>query len=317
LKDRQGVDIEPVAELPEAKEEEATEADPWGSTMAAAIATNLISLVGVVFLVPVCMKASANHVTEFQSLSSGFAAGAILACAFFLLLYESTHLIAVEWKNEVDVLWRWGTMIMAGFLLPALTHIVVTAVMGGQKKSDSEAALRPASTRARLISGILIGDFFHNLCDGFFLAAAFKGCGESFGWTVLLGTIIHEIPQEIADYTLLTGPEVAWKPVKALLSNFVSGLGVVFGAVIILASEIGDGSTGLLLAFGGGVYLHVAATECMPRIYKGGLSPKVQVGSQMAFFVGAIVIGLVLIKHEHCVPEAADGDSDPHAGHHH
>jgi UTP--glucose-1-phosphate uridylyltransferase len=173
--------------------------------------------------------------------------------------------------------------------------------------------------RARLFMGVNMGDFFHNMCDGFFLAAAFKGCGSSFGWRVATGTILHEIPQEFADYVILTGPRMGLSPLKALVCNFMSGLGVVVGAVIVLLADLENDAIGLLLAFGGGVYIHVGATECMPKMYSPELSPRARTAAMVAFIIGAVLIGLILLDHEHCVPPAKPGEEpvDPHAGHNH
>ena len=70
-----------------------------------------------------------------------FAAGALLACAFFLLLFEATQHVAVGWSAEVDVLWRWGTMILAGLVLPPVVEticsIIMLAVKGGSAASPS------------------------------------------------------------------------------------------------------------------------------------------------------------------------------------
>merc|ERR1719161_1161893 len=109
------------------------------------------------------------------------------------------------------------------------------------------------------------------------------------------------------------------KPLKALLCNFISGLGVVVGAVIVLVSDLENDAIGLLLAFGGGVYIHVGATECMPKMYAKELSPKARAAAVLAFIVGAVLIGLILLDHEHCVPPAKPGEEpvDPHAGHNH
>jgi hypothetical protein len=50
-------------------------------------------------------------------------------------------------------------------------------------------------------------------------------------------------------------------------------------------------------------------------------SPKLRIAALFMFAVGAVLIGLILIDHEHCVPPApvgADGvAADPHAGHNH
>jgi len=337
LKDDHGDDIEPKAELPH-KEEATTKAatthdddKPWGAAIGASVLVNLVTLIGVIFLVPAFRKLAVDYANELNSIIGGFAGGALLSCAFFLLLFEATHLVATGWSEEVDVLWRWGTMILAGYLLPGLVDNA-TSLLVGSRTQDSSAAAEGADgdaqkvaadtgsgvTRARLIAGVLIGDFFHNLCDGIFMGAAFKGCGSSFGWGVALGTILHELPQEISDYVILTGPGVGFSPIIALVTNFASGLSVILGAVCILASDIDDSTTGLLLAFGGGVYLQIAATECMPRAFSDKISAKIRIAATGAFIIGAILIGLVLLDHEHCVPSttSADGTVKPAGGHH-
>lgn len=139
------------------------------------------------------------------------------------------------------------------------------------------------------------------------MGAAFKGCGNSFGWGVTVATVLHELPQELADYVLLTGPGLSLSPVKALTCNFVAGLGVLLGTIIIFATEVDDATTGLLLAFGGGVYIHIGAVECLPRVYAHGMSSTVKVQSVIAFIFGAILIGLILLDHEHCIPPPPPG----------
>jgi zinc transporter ZupT len=173
--------------------------------------------------------------------------------------------------------------------------------------------------RIRILAAVLIGDFFHNLCDGIFIGAAFKGCGKSVGWTVTLSTVLHELPQEIADYYILTSPGAALGPVLALVLNFVSGMSVVLGAIIVLASDPDDSSVGMLLAWGAGVYLHIGAVECMPKIYEAKLSAWLRVASVLAFILGTVLIGLVLLDHEHCVPAvpSTEGASPPSGGGHH
>merc|ERR1711957_96552 len=141
-------------------------------------------------------------------------------------------------------------MILAGFFLPAVIETVACAVSSGWQAKDGKDSEEKASgekeaadftTRARIIAGILVGDFFHNLCDGFFLGAAFSGCGSDFGWKVAIGTIAHEFAQELADYTVLTGPEAGLQPFMALVLNFLSGISVLLGTVIVLSVKVSDG----------------------------------------------------------------------------
>lgn len=198
-----------------------------------------------------------------------------------------------------------------GIVYAKLSPEAKTAAENGDEK-DVVKVKSVVVSRSRIMSGVLIGDFFHNLCDGFFLGAAFKGCGSDFGWRVLAGTVAHELAQELADFLVLTGPDAKLPPIVALTLNFVSGLGVLLGVVIVMSSEVTSDMIGILLAVGGGVYLHVAATECMPKAYSEQLSLRTRAICVAAFFLGVIGIGLVLLDHEHC----AAGD-DPHAGHNH
>eukprot|EP00441_Pelagodinium_beii_P009105 CAMPEP_0197704732 /NCGR_PEP_ID=MMETSP1338-20131121/126082_1 /TAXON_ID=43686 ORGANISM="Pelagodinium beii, Strain RCC1491" /NCGR_SAMPLE_ID=MMETSP1338 /ASSEMBLY_ACC=CAM_ASM_000754 /LENGTH=558 /DNA_ID=CAMNT_0043288635 /DNA_START=47 /DNA_END=1723 /DNA_ORIENTATION=+ len=419
FKDSVGEDIEPQAELPH--EESTEKIVPTGSAIGASILVNLVTFVGVVLMVPAVSRAAKAKQEIFLGVLFAFAAGALLSCAFFLLLFESTHLVATGWTAEVDVLWRWGTMILAGLILPAFIETLATfalkklmcfgdggtmilaglilpafietlatfaliasgkeqkpeeekpevIVVGTAETADgapvvpTEAASQEKSltekadfkVRARLIGGVCVGDFFHNLCDGFFLGAAFKGCGESFGWGVaaatllheipqeiadfavltalgdffhnlcdgfFLGaafkgcgesfgwgvaaaTLLHEIPQEIADFAILTGPEAGLSNMAALAVNFVSGLSVLLGTAIILFTDVSNDAIGLLLAFGGGVYIHVGAVDCMPKMYNSNFSLVQRLACLLSFIVGAVAIGLILIGHEHCVPEGGDG----------
>jgi len=104
-----------------------------------------------------------------------------------------------------------------------------------------------------------------------------------------------------------------------LALNFLSGTGVLLGTVIVLSIDVSDGDIGMLLAYGGGTYLYIAFAECMPKVMMGVMPGKTRLMGIFAFCIGAIGIGLVLLKHEHCIPPAADGaaPADPHAGHNH
>ncbi|CAE7843122.1 SLC39A12 [Symbiodinium necroappetens] len=189
---------------------------------------------------------------------------------------------------------------------------VLVNVVAETSKEDAEGTVlneeQKFRARARLLGAVLIGDFFHNLCDGFFIGAAFQVCGNAFGWSVATGTILHELPQEIADFVVLTGPGVSLSPLKALIANFASGLSVLIGAIIVSATPIDDSFIGLILAFGGGVYLHVGATDCLPKMYDPKLRFVERLAAMLAFVVGTVLIGLILIGHEHCFAPTSEGE---------
>ena len=187
------------------------------------------------------------------------------------------------------------------------------------QKDAPTPVVRSLSARARLLGGVIVGDFFHNLADGVFIGSAFLGCGTSFGFKVAGATVTHELAQELGDFFLLTDPAQGNLSIKkALALNAVSGLSILIGAVIVLAQETVDSkATGMLLAFGGGVYIQVAAGECMPRMYSLAKTPCLRLVSLLVLVIGATAIALVLLDHEHCVPAAAAAAGGAHAGHNH
>ena len=316
-----GEDIEPVAEGAGGHGEEG-EKKPWGKTLGAAILINLVTLSGLIFVLPFISNIFKNTDPTFLYAGfASFAAGAILSCAFFLLLFEATHLIAEGWEEESESIWRWGTMILLGLILPVIVESLVGSIHSeppakeedkddkfkeeesGTDESSTENspfAAKSFSEKARLIFSICFGDFMHNLCDGFFVGAAFSGCSDSKAWGIAIGTILHEIPQELSDFLILTGPQVGLSTVTALVINFVTGMSVLLGAVIVLALEVSNPVTGLLLAFGGGVYLQIGAVECMPKMVNPALTVSQKVTCIVSFILGTVLIGLVLLDHEHC-----------------
>jgi len=163
----------------------------------------------------------------------------------------------------------------------------------------------------RVLSAVLLGDFMHNLVDGFILGAAFNNCSTSKAWTIAGATIAHELAQEIADFFVLTNPKqgglATW---VALVANLVSGTSVFIGICVAMSMNIPNMDMGLLLAYGGGVYVYVGLTECFPRINDYANTFVLRIGALLCFAVGAIAIGLVLLDHEHCV--AGGGDAHAH-----
>mmetsp|Transcript_3482 Transcript_3482/g.5338 ORF Transcript_3482/g.5338 Transcript_3482/m.5338 type:complete len:472 (-) Transcript_3482:49-1464(-) len=151
----------------------------------------------------------------------------------------------------------------------------------------------------RLCCSVLVGDFFHNFADGIFIGTAFTLCSRSIAYTIVFSTIYHEIAQEIADFFLLVN-HGGLSPIQALGVNFVSGLSVLLGGIIVLAINPGNTSVGVILALSAGVYIHLAAGECLPRADKLLSSGKDRLISLSFFILGATPIGLVLLNHGHC-----------------
>jgi zinc transporter ZupT len=150
-----------------------------------------------------------------------------------------------------------------------------------------------------LAASVLIGDFFHNFTDGILLGTAFSICHRELAVTIAVATVYHELAQEIADFFLLTKHCYIRIPV-ALALNFVGGLSVMLGAIVILLFDISSNTTGCILAMGAGVYVHIAAAECLPRAKDAQKTTTDKLLSFASFVVGVVPIGLVLLNHGHC-----------------
>lgn len=96
---------------------------------------------------------------------------------------------------------------------------------------------------------ILLGDLFHNFVDGVLIATAFLACDDSLGVSVTVSAILHEVPQEFADFIILV--ESGFSPFQAVLFNFLSALSAFIGAAVVLAAvPVTNETMGLLLAIG-------------------------------------------------------------------
>ena len=151
----------------------------------------------------------------------------------------------------------------------------------------------------KLAATILLGDGFHNFSDGLFIAAAFRSCSQKLAIGIMLVTLAHEIPQELADFVVLT-QYAGLSAARALILNFVSGLSVLLGGVIFLAANPSDVATGVVLAMGGGIYINAAACETIPRVERAVKVRGDRILMLFSIILGTIPIGLILLDHKHC-----------------
>lgn len=301
--DKNGVDIEPLHELPEAAEQH----KEYGGVIAACIVVNLCTLIGLLTMIPGIKGKMENPETREAWLvgSSAFAAGALLAAAGFLMIPEAVLLVnADEDLNEGAASARLGICLLAGFAVGLVVDATITYKGSGTAvaeadKPDEEvpavgdaAASEVANTRMRTSISIFVGDFLHNMGDGFFIGAAFKVCGTSMGWTVAWGAFAHELAQELADFFVLVGP-AGMKWWKAILLNVVSGLSVILGGIIMMASDVGNTATGLILVFGAGVYVYIGCVEAVPRAFAPTTPANQKLLALFLFVLGAAGIGFV------------------------
>ena len=144
-----------------------------------------------------------------------------------------------------------------------------------------------------------LGEALHNFTDGIFIGAAYIGCGTPFGNSVVLATVLHEVPNQLAGYLVMVNQN-GIDPIVALLFNFLFGLSCLFGALVVLVLDLGNLAIGCIFAVGGGIFLHVAISEMLSTAEHHAHGARHVIYMLLAFVFGAVIIGLVLLMHEHC-----------------
>lgn len=210
-------------------------------TLFSSFILSAISFVGSVTLV------GKNFFKEkYASTMVSFAAGVMLSAALLELLPE-----ALEENPEPTIF----TAVFAGILF---FFFLERFVLWFHHHHDGHG-VKPSTVL------IVVGDGLHNFIDGIALAAAFV-TSPALGFTTMLAIAAHEIPQEIADFSVLTANGLSKK--KALLWNFLSGLTSVAGAVAgLFFLEFLEGFHWMTLAFSGGMFLYIACSDLIPELH--------------------------------------------------
>jgi zinc and cadmium transporter len=233
-----------------------------------------LSLCGGLFLLK--SKKSA----KVANLAAAFAAGALLAAAFFDLLPEALE----DAPSSELILGLALCGILAFFLLEQSIHW-----FHHHKHSESHA---PANSTVPLL---VIGDTIHNFVDGVAIAAAFL-VSPAAGIVAALAVAAHEVPQEIGDFGVMLKSGV--KKSKILLINLLSSLATVASAVVFfLFGEAVDMSVGAVLAVAAGFFIYIAVSDLIPEIHN---SKESKVAKTLFLFAGvAIVAALGSLLHSH------------------
>jgi zinc and cadmium transporter len=180
-----------------------------------------------------------------------FAVGALLGGALIHLLPEAYQTLGS------------GPALTGGLLTGFLGFFVLEKFLW-HHAHHHDPEVRPSLPPLAALN--LLGDLIHNVIDGMLIAAAFLA-DVPLGIATTAAVIVHEIPQEVGDFGVLLHAGLPMRRVVWL--NFVSGLGAVGGALLVLA--IGDlvaGFDALLLPVAAGSFLYIAASDLIPELHR-------------------------------------------------
>lgn len=240
----------------------------------ASVAVSLVSFVGVLTL---SMNDKLLHSLLFLFVS--FAAGAMLGAAFFDLLPESIEMSGVE-----------NTMLLAvsGILMFFIIEKFFFWHHHHKHHHEGEKDEKPFTYLN------LIGDGVHNFIDGTIIAAAFMA-SPATGMVSTLAIIMHEIPQEIGDFSLLIYG--GFSKTKALLFNFLTALTAMAGALVAyFAAPHLPWLNSVLIPIAAGHFIYIACVDLVPELQKepNGRKSAIQLGG-LLFGIGMIfaIVSLV------------------------
>lgn len=220
----------------------------WILLLIAATAGSALSLIGGLYLL-----FGKKGVKTLQLYSVPFAAGALLAAAFFDLLPETIE-SAAEPENAMVI-------VLIGFLL----FFVLERSLSWFHHHHDDNESHQAGLGRRNVSLIIIGDTVHNFIDGLAIGAAFL-VSPQLGLITTIAIAAHEVPQEIGNFGLLLAKGVKRK--KVLIINAVIALATVIGAALVYGlGDSFDISKTWLLGITAGFFIYIAASDIIPTIH--------------------------------------------------
>ncbi|OJI06911.1 hypothetical protein BK004_02130 [bacterium CG10_46_32] len=210
----------------------------------ATLSVSLISFIGILTF------SKEIHTHKWLRRLIGLAVGTLLGAVFFDLLPETIK--SFENPNTASLVIL--ASILAFFVIEKAIHYHHCRCEGKEhtyKKNN-------------LIINNLIGDGIHNFIDGTIIAGAFL-VDVRLGIGTTLAVALHEIPQEVSDFSILVYAGLS--RFKAILYNVLFGLTSVIGAIVVFvfAQSLGN-LIPILLAIATGNFIYLAMADLVPEL---------------------------------------------------
>jgi zinc and cadmium transporter len=211
--------------------------------IAATTGLALLSLVGALFF------AVAHRVRSMALfVMVAFAAGAMMAAAFFHLMPEACAELGY-FDASVSVFVGFGVF----FVLERFLHWHHC-----HKTHDCE--VHPFTTLS------LLGDAIHNFLDGIVIGGAFL-INPALGWSTTIVIAAHELPQELGDFAILVHGGHSHR--KALGLNLLTGLTAILGAILAwFGFSAHQEWVPYLMGFAAGNFIYISASDLIPELHK-------------------------------------------------
>jgi len=205
--------------------------------------------------------------TRYRPALLGFASGALLAAALLDIVPDAL-------AQGGAAIWPW---VLGGMVVLAAARWFI-----GTHDHHHGQATTPVPY------ALLGSDAVHNFGDGIAIAAAFT-TSVRLGIVTALAVIVHEVPEEVADYAVLRASGVGKR--KALWALLLVQMTAALGAWATLLGASLVHRQGVLLALAAGTFLYIALVELMPDVLRGGpMRDRVTAVVGLAFGVAVVAL---------------------------
>ncbi len=235
-------------------------------TLFSSIFVSLLSLIGIFFLF-----FKTNLFEKIIYYLVAFAGGVLFGIVFFHILKETI---------EHFPPYLFSLFLTIGFLI----FFILERIIRWRHCHLPKCEIHPIGPLN------LFGDSLHNFIDGLIIAAGYLTSLKT-GLLITLGTIVHEIPQEIGDFAILVYGGYTKR--KALFYNFLSATAAILGAIIgFLFLEKFQSLLPFLLSLAGGNFLYIASSDIIPELHRE-IDLRKSIYSFIIFILGIFLIILL------------------------
>ena len=214
-----------------------------------------------------------NYADYFVS----FAVGTLLGAAFLEIIPHSYELS--KDLHQISLIVLIGILIF--FILEKL--LVWRHCHGSHCENHSPVVNHDVKKGSILI----IGDCFHNFIDGILIASAFI-VDINLGLITALAIIVHEIPQEISNFSILINSGYSLS--RTLLMNVFTGFAMIIGAIVayFVLNDL-EFLIPIILAFAASSMIYVAISDLIPSLHKK-VEIKQTFQQTFSIFLGVLII---------------------------
>lgn len=213
-----------------------------------------------------------NQRIEMRLIS--FAAGVLLATAFLDILPEALE----NAQGNTDIL-------IAALGAMVVFYFIEKTVHGTHHHSGGESHVHHHSSSRYFV---LLGDGMHNFVDGVAIGTGFL-VDPGLGVATTLAVIAHEVPSELADYSILV--HGGYTRARALFYNFLSALTAMLGAgAVFLFGQAVEDHLALILAASAGMFIYIAAANLIPELHHQRIKGRLIYGAPFLIGVALMIL---------------------------